>query len=65
MLWNPTERLVSNVGTPVMGGMHRFMYLVVIKKKHQEITAAIICLPIQENTMKQLMTTPMLYAFMG
>ena len=22
MLWNPTERLVSNVGTPVMGGMH-------------------------------------------
>jgi hypothetical protein len=22
MIWNPTERLVSNVGTPVMGGMH-------------------------------------------
>ena len=22
MLWNPTERLVSNVGTPLMGGMH-------------------------------------------
>jgi hypothetical protein len=22
MLWNPTDRLVSNVGTPLMGGMH-------------------------------------------
>ena len=22
MLWNPTDRLVSNVGTPVMGGVH-------------------------------------------
>jgi hypothetical protein len=22
MIWNPTDRLVSNVGTPVMGGMH-------------------------------------------
>ena len=22
MMWNPTDRLVSNVGTPVMGGMH-------------------------------------------
>jgi hypothetical protein len=24
MQWNPTSRLVSNVGTPVMGGMHPF-----------------------------------------
>jgi hypothetical protein len=22
MIWNPTDRLVSNVGTPLMGGMH-------------------------------------------
>ena len=22
MVWNPTERLVSNIGTPLMGGMH-------------------------------------------
>ena len=32
MIWNPTERLVSNVGTPLMGGMHA-VYVFSYKQK--------------------------------
>jgi hypothetical protein len=32
MKWNPTERLVSNVGTPLMGGMHA-IYVFSYKQK--------------------------------
>ena len=32
MIWNPTDRLVSNVGTPLMGGMHA-VYVFSYKQK--------------------------------
>ena len=35
MIWNPTDRLVSNVGTPVMGGMHP---IYIFSKDQKQIT---------------------------